>query len=94
MGAYMPLESSSLPIGTLVPPYHCKIDSILTTDTKAQVWDNCIPGRQDEILDDAALRRRLASYVRRLPFTRIMKEIMDVCSAFVLTLTTDFILEK
>jgi hypothetical protein len=62
MGAYMPLESSSLPIGTLVPPYHCKIDSILTTDTKAQVWDNCIPGRQDEILDDAALRRRLASY--------------------------------
>lgn len=37
---------------------------IFTAETKAQVWDADLPGAQDKVLDDVALRKRLALYVR------------------------------
>lgn len=46
---------------------------IFTLDTRAQFWDMSAPGKQDDILDDAALRAKLAGLVRLVqlpPHTR------------------------
>ena len=43
--------------------YRACIEKVFTADTKAQVWDIDKPGKQAEVLDDAALRVRLKEYV-------------------------------
>ncbi|KPM36948.1 hypothetical protein AK830_g9613 [Neonectria ditissima] len=50
------------PIASLADSFRVRSESILTTDTRVQLWDIDVPGRQDDVLGSAALREKLAGY--------------------------------
>ncbi|KAH7111532.1 hypothetical protein EDB81DRAFT_829166 [Dactylonectria macrodidyma] len=50
------------PIASLVDQFHARSEAIFTTDTRAHLWDMNAPGRQDDTLDNTALRAKLAHY--------------------------------
>lgn len=63
MGLRSRLLNQEFPVASLADQFNFQSEAIFTTNTKAQLWDMNIPGRQDDILDNTALRAKLAHYV-------------------------------
>lgn len=62
MGLRSRLLNQEFPVASLADQFNFQSEAIFTTNTKAQLWDMNIPGRQDDILDNTALRAKLAHY--------------------------------